>query len=332
VNTTKGKVLLCCAVVLGLAVGHPLRAESSESGKPPQHRLRFGIPTGTIVYSTYFLAKEMGFYREEGLEVELIHVTAVTGLQALLSGDLQFVGAGTTPINAALRGARLKTVFVAVDKPEFDLYVGPQIRAFADLKGKTVVVSGIGTLTDRLVRELLQLNKVNPKDVVIRGMGSADLRYQSLAQGIVDGSLLAPPLNFRAEKDGFRKLAFLGDYLQATSASVTVTDDFRNSNPDVVFRFVRASLRGLDFYRQNRDATMRHIEKFLNIKDKELSEKSYNFHLAALTQNGVITDELMKRTIDDSIQAMKTVKEISAGDLFEFSFARKAAGERQARK
>jgi hypothetical protein len=39
-----------------------------------------------------------------------------------LAGDLQFVGAGTTPINAALRGAKLKTVFVAVDKPEFDLY------------------------------------------------------------------------------------------------------------------------------------------------------------------------------------------------------------------
>jgi ABC-type nitrate/sulfonate/bicarbonate transport system substrate-binding protein len=315
-----------------LFFGDPFPSNSSETAKPFQLKLRFGIPTGTIVYSTYSLAKEMGFYRDEGLEIELIHVPAVTGLQALLSGDLQFVGAGTTPINAALRGARLKTVFVAVDKPEFDLYVGPQIRSFVDLKGKTVVVSGIGTLTDRLLRELLQLNGVNPKDVVVRGMVSADLRYQSLVQGIVDGSLLAPPLNFRAEKDGFKKLAFLGDYLQATSASVTITDDFRHLNPDVVFRFVRASLRGLDFYKQNRDMTMRHIEKFLNIKDKELSEKSYNFHLAALTRNGVITDELMKRTIDDSLQAMKAVKEVSTAHLFDFSFATKAAAERTIRK
>jgi NitT/TauT family transport system substrate-binding protein len=333
-NRAKAKILLGCALLVFSALGRPFPVFSAESdgGKLSQAKLRIGVPSGTVVYSTYFLAKEMGFYRDEGLDIEMIHVAAVTGLQALLAGDLQFVGAGTTPINAAIRGARLKTIFVAVDKPEFDLYVSPQIRTFADLRGKTVVVSGIGTLTDRLVRELFQKHGVNPKEVVIRGMGSADLRYQSLVQGVVDGSLLSPPLNFQADKEGFKRLAFLGDFLQATSGSVTVTDDFRNSNSDLVFRFVRASLRGLDFYRQNRDVTLRHIMKFLDIKDKELAGKSYSFHLAALTLDGVITEELMRKTIDDSVAAMKAVRELSVTDLFDFSFAKKAAAEREARR
>lgn len=113
---------------------------------------------------------------------------------------------------------------------------------------------------------------------------------------------------------------------------MTVTDDFRNSNSDLVSRFVRASLKGLDFYRENRDVTLRHIMKFLDIKDKELAEKSYSFHLAALTRDGIITEKLMRKTIDDSMMAMKAVKELSVMDVFDFNFAKKAAAEREARR
>lgn len=132
-NIAKAKILLGYSFILLSVLGRPFSVTSADSaeGKLPPVKLRVGVPSGTVVYSTYFLAKEMGFYRDEGLDVEMIHVTAVTGLQALLAGDLQFVGAGTTPINAAIRGAKLKTVFVAVDKPEFDLYVSPQVRTFA---------------------------------------------------------------------------------------------------------------------------------------------------------------------------------------------------------
>jgi ABC-type nitrate/sulfonate/bicarbonate transport system substrate-binding protein len=171
--------------LLILTLNGKARAAEIGTARTSLIKVRAGMPYGTIVYGTYFLAKEMGFYRDEGLDLEIIHVTSVSGLQALLSEDLQFVGAGTTPINAALRGAKLKTVFVAVDKPEFDLYVNPKIRTFQDLKGKSLVVSGIGALTERLLKELLKLNGVDPADVIVRALGSAELRGQALAQGAV---------------------------------------------------------------------------------------------------------------------------------------------------
>lgn len=323
--SSKLNVFLLCGLLA--SVGHAGYVRAAEVGavRTSGTKVRLGLPYGTIVYSTYFLAKEIGFYKDEGLDMEIIHVTSVTGLQALLSEDLQFVGAGTTPINAALRGAKLKIVFVAVDKPEFDLYVNPGIRTFSDLKGKSVVVSGIGALTDRLLRQLLQKNRVNPDDVIIRAMGSAELRYQALVKNVVDGSLLAPPLNFRAEADGFRRLAFLGDFLQATSASIAVTETFKATRPDVVSSFVRASLRGINFYKQNRDATLRFIMNFLGIQDKTLAEKSYVFHLASLTSDGTISEELMRRTIEDSKAAMKAAKELAISEVFDFGFTREAA-------
>ncbi len=329
VNPSKVNVFLLCGLLASVSVEHAgyVRAAEVGTARTTGTKVRLGLPYGTIVYSTYFLAKELGFYKDEGLDMEIIHVTSVTGLQALLAGDLQFVGAGTTPINAALRGAKLKIVFVAVDKPEFDLYVNPRIRTFPDLKGKSVVVSGIGALTDRLLRELLQKNGVSPNDVIVRAMGSAELRYQALVKNVVDGSLLAPPLNFRAETDGFRKLAFLGDFLQATSASIAITESFKGTNADLIFRFVRASLRGLYFYKQNRDDALRFIMKFLGIQEKTLGEKSYGFHLASLTSDGTISEELMGRTIEDSKAAMKATKDLSATDVFDFSFTREIARE-----
>ena len=325
----KVSVFLLSILVMSRTMDPAARLQAAEVGtaRTPGTKVRMGFPYGTIVYSTYFLAKEMGFYRDEGLDPEIIHVTSVTGLQALLAGDLQFVGAGTTPINAALRGAKLKIVFVAVDKPEFDMYVNPKIRTFLDLKGKSVVVSGIGALTDRLLRELLQKNGLGPNDVIIRSMGSAELRYQALAKNVVDGSLLAPPLNFRAEADGFRKLAFLGDFLQATSASIAITENFKETRPDLVFSFVRASLRGIYFYKQNQDAALRFIMKFLGIQDKTLAEKSYAFHLASLTSDGIISGELMGRTVEDSKAAMKSSKDLAVSEVFDFSFTSKAAKE-----
>ena len=329
IKSWKVIVFLLSILVMSWTMDPAARLRAAEVGtaRTPGTKLRLGLPYGTIVYSTYFLAREMGFYKDEGLDMEIIHVTSVTGLQALLAGDLQFVGAGTTPINAALRGAKLKVVFVAVDRPEFDLYVNPKIRTFSDLKGKSIVVSGIGALTDRLLRELLQKNGVGPTDVVVRAMGSAELRYQALVKDAVDGSLLAPPHNFRAATDGFRKLAFLGDFLQATSASIAITENFKSADADLVFRFVRASLRGIYFYKQNREAALRFIMKFLGIQDKTLAEKSYGFHLTSLTSDGAISEELMRRTIEDSKAAMKSSQELVPSEIFDFSFTGKAAKE-----
>ena len=91
--------------------------------------------------------------------------------------------------------------------------------------------------------------------------------------------------------------------------------------------FVRASLRGLYFYKQNRDATLQFIMKFLGIQDKALAEKSYAFHLAALTSDGIISGELMGRTVEDAKAAMKATRELAPSEIFDFSFTSKAAKE-----
>jgi len=329
VNFWKIKVFLLCVLFLNVSVDYAAGLQAAEVGtaKTPGTKVRLGLPYGIIVYSTYFLAKEMGFYRDEGLDPEIIHVTSAIGLQALLAGDLQFIGAGTTPINAALRGAKLKIVFVAVDKPPFNLYVNPKIRTFSDLKGKSVAVVGPGNLTERLLIELLKMNGLGPNDVIIRFMGSDDLRYQALVKNLIDGTLLVPPSNFMAEGLGFHKLAFLGDFLQSTSASITITENFKETRPDLVSSFVRASLRGLYFYKQNRDATLQFIMKFLGTQDKTLAEKSYASHLASLTSDGIISGELMRRTVEDSKAAMKATRELAPSEIFDFSFTSRAAKE-----
>ena len=55
--------------------------------------------------------------------------------------------------------------------------------------------------------------------------------------------------------------------------------------------------------------------KFLRTQDKSLAQKSYAFHLAALTGDGTISEALMRRTIEDSRAAMKVAKELPTSEV-----------------
>jgi ABC-type nitrate/sulfonate/bicarbonate transport system substrate-binding protein len=67
------------------------------------------------------IANVKGFYRDEGLDVEMILVRGAVGMQALLGGSVDYTSASGSTIAAAVRGIPVKLVFIASAKPQFDL-------------------------------------------------------------------------------------------------------------------------------------------------------------------------------------------------------------------
>src|SRR4029450_5488394 len=121
------------------------------------------------------LAKERGYMKDEGIDLNTIIMASTPGLQAVLAGEMDFTGSGSSALVAvAQSNAPLKTVLAITDQVLQWLMVRPQYSSFKDLKNKKVAVTGVAAVATFL------LKRVAPK----YGLdGAKDLTYLALPPG-----------------------------------------------------------------------------------------------------------------------------------------------------
>src|SRR5512144_2840820 len=133
-----GRVIFLIVFAVVFLISPPTRAE----------RIRTAVPGLNLNYLSAFTAEERGFFRDEGLENETIAIGGPAGIAALVSGDVDFSGAGGSGLRGAVRGAPLKAIFYQTEKPTWYLVVHPSITQGADLKGKKIGVALLGDSED----------------------------------------------------------------------------------------------------------------------------------------------------------------------------------------
>ena len=91
-------------------------------------RLRVGVPTLSMVVIAFTAAKERGYYKEEGLDVEFVWMSAPVVVQALIGGNVEFSTVSGSAIPAMLSGAPLRIIFSSYQRPMFWLFSKPEIN------------------------------------------------------------------------------------------------------------------------------------------------------------------------------------------------------------
>jgi NitT/TauT family transport system substrate-binding protein len=114
------------------------------------------IPTITPAAVTFTVARDRGYFREEGLDAQLIVMPSTIGTQALIGGNVEFSTVGGAGLLAILRGAPIRFLFTAFNRPMFCSSRKSDIRSVEGLKGKKVGVSSLGSGPDSLLRDLLK--------------------------------------------------------------------------------------------------------------------------------------------------------------------------------
>jgi NitT/TauT family transport system substrate-binding protein len=133
---------------------------------------KVAMPSTTQAVLPFTIARDKGYYRAEGLDVELILMSAPNASRALLSGDVAVATVGGAGLPPVLRGSPMKFLFTTYNRAMFWLYAKSEIRDVKGLKGKRVGVSGIGSGPDSLLREILRQNGLDGnRDVTILSLG-----------------------------------------------------------------------------------------------------------------------------------------------------------------
>ena len=302
-------------------------AQAAERPAKPT-TVRIAYVSRSILDMPYMIARDRGFFREEGLEVEFVFMKAIQTVQAMLAGGVDFGTATGTAISAAVNGADVRVVFALTDKPSFDMIALPAIANVQQMRGKKLGISAPGSLTEILARQILLANKIPLDQVTMLPLGTSDVTYIALKAGTIDATMLQVPQNFIAQDEGYRKIAAGADVYRAVQGGLTTTKSVITERPEIVTRVIRATQKALRLIRNDKKFAVEFIKgPFLDMgkeRDK-YAERVYETALQFFLPSGSVDEKLQREMILTAAQRTKP-KEIAPPErVFDFSFAHKVA-------
>jgi NitT/TauT family transport system substrate-binding protein len=312
-------------IALLLALPAPAAAQSG------QKRVRLALPTKAVSFLAFYVAHRKGFYRDEGIELEPIIMQPSLASTAVLTGDLDYNGAVTGVIGAAVTGRPMKAVLFTVARPLQYLMSKKEIKDARDLKGKKIAGSSPGGTVTFLTKLVLKNFGLDvERDVFLNPMGGTGAsRLAALESGVVDAVILESPDNMLAQQKGFRELIFFGDVVEFPQNGFGTSEKKIKENPDEIFKMVRATLRGLTFSwdKKNRDQVLDIIMREMKPIGASMANESFEQVMRVITKDGYVKPESIQVLIDLVRENAKVARPVTVNQVVDFTFLEKAQRE-----
>jgi NitT/TauT family transport system substrate-binding protein len=227
-------------------------AEPVTSAEPISLKLGYSVWIG---YGPLFIARDKGYFKEEGLQVELIKVEDAKNRFAALTAKQ--LDALVSTLDTMTLYWKPETPFVAIlgldDSSGGDgILVKKDISSLKDLKGKTVAVN-VGTVSHFFLDYLLQQNGMSDADVKLNKMTQGDAAAAIVA-GRVDAAVTWQPHLSKAAKDPNVKILITSKETPGLIVDVLIIrKDVLTANPEVGYRLVRAWNKAIEYQKANPD-------------------------------------------------------------------------------
>lgn len=304
-----------------------LGALGSAGAQERLEKVNLAIPVTALSQLPSYAGVRFGLFREEGLDVQIVLMNGRLVGPALLQGDLDYSTLADTMLRAATTGLPVKVIAFGGVRPALALNVLPEIKTGADLKGKNIAVTSVGTTTDLVAREIVRSFGISDREIVTQGLGSQANNQTALRTGAVAAALFTPPYDVIMEKEGFRVIAWAGDVIkEQLQAGLATSDNKIARNPGQVKRMVRGFVKSLAFLRKEKPKVVEMIAKQWQI-DGDIAEKSYQVMLKTFSTNGSASDNAIENVIQQTLKANKSQKQVTHGQVANLSFLEEAQRE-----
>ncbi|MGZ8445204.1 MAG: ABC transporter substrate-binding protein [Candidatus Binatia bacterium] len=277
---------------------------SSSPISAQDRRLRAGYASLSGNMAPYWAAKDAGYYKKYGLDIDLVAFPSGTeGMAAMIAGEIEFLAiAGSTTASAAIGGADVVSLAITTERLVTSLMTIPSIQRAEELKGKAVVISRFGTSIDTAARMALHHYGLEAmKDVMLVQVGAVSSGLASLRGGRIQGAILSYPALIQARREGFRELldiASLG--VPYASTGITVRKSFMAQRRDVVVNYVKSILEATARIKRDKAFTIEMMMKYFRTKDREMMEETYEVSVAKyLKRVPTPTAESFRTVIDE---------------------------------
>ena len=216
--------------------------------------LRYGqnaASAGSLSSLPLTVAERKGFFVREGINLVVVPIPGGTDriVAALDKGEID-TGKNATPylLQAVLKGSDAVAIVSQTTNPVYSLIVRPEVKNFADLKGKVVGLSTPGdTITLATVR-LLAIKNIKASDFQTKAVVGTGARFDCVKSGECAGVPMGQPEDLDAIKQGYPRLGFSYEAGADLIFNVDMTRRaWGEKNQDTLVRFVRAFSASYEF-------------------------------------------------------------------------------------
>jgi ABC-type nitrate/sulfonate/bicarbonate transport system substrate-binding protein len=298
-------MLALTLLALGVLVGTP--------GPAPAQNLE---SVSVIVFPGGFnwpiwAAQEKGYFAKGGIEVRLTPTpSSVFQLTGLIEGRFDIAETAIDNVIAYMEGQGEASVSV---KPDLFVFMGgdsgllslavlPEIKTYADLKGKTLSVDAMTTGYAFVLFDLLKRNRLNPGDYTVVRAGGVLERWERLRNRQHDGTMLLAPFDILAKANGLNVLQYALDvYGQYQGISGAARRSWAEENPRKLVAYIRGYREGLAwlFDPVNKREAMALLRKNLPQFSESLAEESYGVLVSpkGFAADGALSIEGVRRVL-----------------------------------
>ena len=274
-----------------------------------------------------WMAKDHGFFGKYGLEVETIYIPSGTlGMQSLLGGETKILAAdGSSVVNARLRGAPVKIFLGMVNYYPNPFFSTPEIKTPADLRGKKIAVTRIGSSS--YVATVMLMKKFGleeSRDYAILQLGSTQNRLAALTKGMIQGTTLSAPESVIAKNAGMKilipgpEMGKLGVTIQHQSANV-MESSLHNQFRATLKQYAKGYLEGVRQVYRNKEETLSVLRKYTRVSDTQVLSASYDESIEAIEKQGTLVEAGVQALISEQAKTDPKARNAKAADFLDGS-------------
>ena len=229
-------------------------------------KIKLTIPNHGANFAPPMIAEDKGYFKEEGLDVEIILAGGGTATPALISGDVQYSSSPASAMSAILKGAPLKVTLVGQVRPNYQIWsFDPAVTRLEDLKGKSLAVISRGDSQEMAARLFFKSRGWGNDDVGYNGMGPGVGRLASMTTGAQRyGLLLRPDLAQLKQMGTLDKGTMIVDLTKTVEmqmSGIVTSEKEMSQNRPRAEKFMRALRKGYRYMREQRDGAVDIVHK-----------------------------------------------------------------------
>jgi len=316
-----------CRILLTLSV---LGIPGGFLASADQARIAVTNPNMSFLPSGVALKK--GFFKDEGLDVEIIRMNVPNIITVLVTGDIGYTLLFGSVVRGALRGMPMRALASLLDGSTHALVAKPEYKSGKELKGKTVGIGNFGGTDEVAGRMMLKSFGLDTeKDLKFIALGPDRARLAALKEGLVDVAVIAPPADALGKQMGFNVLLRVYEVFSFPFIGVGANLKTIKEKPEEVKKVVKALVRANRFIREDKEGAVRVLMEWGKV-EREHAVASYDSAWKVFSPDGNIPQEGLRMVVEQAKAELKLTREIPVNEIVDLAPLRAAQKELGIRK
>ena len=286
-------------------------------------KLVVGYSGVTAIQAPFWIMKDAGHLKQEGLDSNLIYIAASSTMaQAMMAGEVAISTANSQAVvDTGLQGGDLVAVGAIVNFVALYVIAAPEIKSVQDLRGKPVGVTRFGATTDFAVQMFLKKYGLEPvRDVPIIQIGGLPELAAALSKRSIYAAAMSYPMGLVAQQAGMKMLANLAkEEIPFVHQGLTTTGKFVRERRTQAKAFVRAYGRAVHFMHQRKEESKAILSRYTKVTDPAMLEGTMQYAYDFVEKVPLVKREAFQVTLDESGKKNPKAKLVKAEQFYDNS-------------